>query len=35
LGLVGSTTLLTCSTLLGWLGAWIAVSRHLAGIKPR
>ncbi|WP_417330126.1 permease-like cell division protein FtsX [Halomonas cupida] len=35
LGLVGSTTLLSCSTILGWLGAWIAVSRHLAGIKPR
>lgn len=35
LGLVGSTILLSCSTILGWLGAWIAVSRHLAGIKPR
>lgn len=34
-GLAGSTTLLGCSILLGWLGAWIAVSRHLAGIKPR
>ena len=35
LGLAGSTLLLSCSTLLGWLGAWIAVSRHLAGIRPR
>nr|WP_315900585.1 MULTISPECIES: permease-like cell division protein FtsX [unclassified Halomonas] len=35
LGAAGSTILLSCSTLLGWLGAWIAVSRHLAGIKPR
>ncbi|TFH88319.1 ABC transporter permease [Billgrantia azerbaijanica] len=35
LGLPGSATLLICSTLLGWLGAWIAVGRHLAGIRPR
>ncbi|WP_163558136.1 permease-like cell division protein FtsX [Halomonas sp. NO4] len=35
LGGMGSATLLICSTLLGWLGAWIAVSRHLAGIRPR
>ncbi len=35
LGLVGSAILLVCSTLLGLLGAWIAVSRHLAGIRPR
>nr|WP_300315146.1 permease-like cell division protein FtsX [Halomonas sp.] len=35
LGVWGSITLLVCSTLLGWLGAWIAVSRHLAGIRPR
>ncbi|MDN3557654.1 permease-like cell division protein FtsX [Halomonas maura] len=35
LGLAGSATLLACSTLLGWLGAWIAVSRHLAQIRPR
>ncbi|WP_136247296.1 permease-like cell division protein FtsX [Halomonas borealis] len=35
LGLAGSATLLGCSTLLGWLGAWIAVSRHLAQIRPR
>lgn len=31
----GSTILLTCSTLLGWLGAWLAVTRHLSSIRPR
>lgn len=35
LGFAGSAILLGCSTLLGWLGAWIAVSRHLAQIRPR
>lgn len=35
LGAAGSATLLICSTLLGWLGGWIAVSRHLAEIRPR
>ncbi|MEQ6918598.1 permease-like cell division protein FtsX [Halomonas aquatica] len=35
LGAEGSTILLACSTLLGWLGAWIAVNRHLAEIRPR
>lgn len=35
LGFLGSATLLLCSTLLGWLGAWLAVSRHLARIRPR
>ncbi|SHK22592.1 permease-like cell division protein FtsX [Halomonas caseinilytica] len=35
LGFGGSAILLACSTLLGWLGAWIAVSRHLAQIRPR
>ena len=35
LGAVGSVTLVGCSTLLGWLGAWIAVSRHLADVRPR
>jgi len=35
LGLEGSTLLLSCSTLLGLLGAWIAVSRHLAESRPR
>lgn len=35
LGLAGSAILLVCSTMLGWLGAWVAVSRHLAEIRPR
>lgn len=35
LGIEGSALLLICSTLLGWLGAWLAVGRHLADIKPR
>ncbi|MEQ6890295.1 permease-like cell division protein FtsX [Halomonas sp. CS7] len=35
LGGEGSTILLGCSTLLGWLGAWLAVNRHLAEIRPR
>ncbi|MGO2132198.1 MAG: permease-like cell division protein FtsX [Halomonas sp.] len=35
LGLVGSATLLGCSIILGWLGAWLAVSQHLANIRPR
>ncbi|WP_027965984.1 permease-like cell division protein FtsX [Halomonas halocynthiae] len=35
LGWIGSATLLSCSTILGWLGAWLAVSQHLASIYPR
>lgn len=35
LGFVASATLLFSSTLLGWLGGWIAVSRHLAVTRPR
>jgi cell division transport system permease protein len=35
LGLHGSAILVGCSILLGWLGAWIAVTRHLAEIRPR
>ncbi|MDN3521315.1 permease-like cell division protein FtsX [Halomonas ramblicola] len=35
LGPGGSATLVSCSILLGWLGAWIAVSRHLAEVRPR
>ncbi|WP_346795810.1 permease-like cell division protein FtsX [Halomonas sp. Bachu 37] len=35
LDLAGSTILLSCSTLLGWLGAWLAVSRHLASMRAR
>lgn len=35
LDVMGSTILLSCSTLLGWLGAWLAVTRHLSSIRPR
>ncbi|GGC74603.1 permease-like cell division protein FtsX [Vreelandella lutescens] len=35
LDVTGSTILLSCSTLLGWLGAWLAVTRHLTSIRPR
>jgi len=35
LGLTNSVFLLLFSTLLGWIGAWLAVGRHLAEIKPR
>lgn len=35
LGIAGSATLLFSSTLLGWLGGWIAVNRHLAVTRPR
>lgn len=35
LDITGSTILLSCSTLLGWLGAWLAVTRHLSSIRPR
>lgn len=35
LGLGGSAILLVSSTLLGWLGSWGAVSRHLKEIRPR
>ncbi|TDX27871.1 cell division protein FtsX [Modicisalibacter xianhensis] len=35
LGVEGSATLLISSTLLGWLGSWMAVSRHLKDIRPR
>ncbi|MBE0490098.1 MAG: cell division protein FtsX [Halomonas sp.] len=35
LGVDGSAMLVGCSILLGLLGAWIAVSRHLAEVKPR
>nr|WP_298414957.1 permease-like cell division protein FtsX [uncultured Halomonas sp.] len=31
----GSATLLISSTLLGWLGGWMAVDRHLKEIRPR
>lgn len=35
LGLEGSVFLLISSTLLGWLGSWMAVNRHLKEIRPR
>ncbi|GAB2781004.1 permease-like cell division protein FtsX [Halomonas shantousis] len=35
LGFNGSALLLFSSTLLGWLGAWLAVGRHLADTRPR
>ena len=35
LDVTGSTILLSCSTLLGWLGAWLAVTRHLSSIRPK
>ncbi|MGC3872683.1 permease-like cell division protein FtsX [Halomonas sp. GXIMD04776] len=31
----GSAALLISSTLLGWLGGWMAVNRHLKEIRPR
>ena len=34
LDVTGSTILLSCS-ILGWLGAWLAVTRHLSSIRPR
>ncbi len=35
LGLLDSLLLLLCSLLLGWLGAWLAVARHLRAIEPQ
>lgn len=35
LGLHGNLVLLAVATLLGLLGAWLAVSRHLSGIEPK
>ncbi|QEA38752.1 FtsX-like permease family protein [Pistricoccus aurantiacus] len=35
LGFQGSAILLICSTMLGLLGAWLAVGRHLADSRPR
>ncbi|OEY65838.1 permease-like cell division protein FtsX [Marinobacter sp. X15-166B] len=34
LGLEGVLALLGCAMLLGWLGAWLAVKRHLDAIEP-
>lgn len=35
MGFYTIVSLLAASAFLGWLGAWIAVSRHLRGIEPR
>ncbi|SMF12367.1 cell division protein FtsX [Alteromonadaceae bacterium Bs31] len=35
LGIGGTLKLIGLGTLLGWLGAWLAVGRHLAQIEPR
>jgi len=35
LGVLGTLQLLATGTLLGWLGAWLAVGRHLAHIEPK
>lgn len=34
LGITGFAELIIFSALLGWLGAWLAVGRHLSAIKP-
>ncbi len=34
MGLIDMLTLLLSAAFLGWLGAWIAVSRHLRDIEP-
>ncbi len=35
LGFSGSLVMLLLAALVGWLGAWLAVSRHLGQIRPR
>lgn len=35
LGLESGVQLILLSTLLGWLGAWISVGRHIAQIEPK
>lgn len=35
LGFTGNMQLLLISSLIGWLGAWLAVGRHLSDIEPR
>ena len=35
LGLIDTIGLLVTGALLGWLGAWLAVMRHLDEIEPR
>jgi len=34
LGFKGSLLLLVCGIVLGWLGSWLAVARHLRAIEP-
>jgi len=34
LGFEGSLLLLACGVVLGWLGSWLAVARHLRAIEP-
>jgi cell division transport system permease protein len=34
-GLSDCAALLTFAAVLGWLGAYMSVSRHLSGIEPR
>ncbi|MGB9429500.1 MAG: permease-like cell division protein FtsX [Gammaproteobacteria bacterium] len=34
LGFKGSLILLLCGIVLGWLGSWLAVARHLRAIEP-
>lgn len=34
LGLKGSLELLAVAALLGWLGSWVAVARHLRDVEP-
>lgn len=35
LGLADSLLLIISGTVLGWLGAWVAVGRHLGDVEPR
>jgi cell division transport system permease protein len=35
LGFLDAAALLGFAAVLGWLGAWLSVSRHLAGMPPR
>ena len=35
LGVLGSLVLVGFGVLVGWVGAWMAVGRHLDGIQPQ
>ncbi len=35
LGFFGSTCLVALAVVVGWLGSWVAVGRHLGDIEPR